>query len=206
MTPSTKTVTGAELLLLLLGLGEAGTSSRGIDGITRLQKLLFLLWQEEGVEEVNEAFKYRPYKAGPYSRKLYDELQLLENLGLVQSEVVGQATDAEAAEIEALSFEQLMGDGAAPFMDTATRDDAQTADAFQERRFGITPKGLQVTEQLLKRDGADALTGKIRRLKTKFANYSLQDLLYYVYTKYEKDGWTSESEIRDQVLRKGKKR
>ena len=60
---------------------------KGIGGITRLQKLLFLLWKEAGIQEVEAGFEFKPYKAGPYSRKLYDELELLENLNLIHGEV-----------------------------------------------------------------------------------------------------------------------
>ena len=44
----------------------------------------------------------------------------------------------------------------------------------------------------------------IRKIKSKFGHYSLDDLLYYVYTKYP--DMTTESEIKEQVLRKGRKR
>jgi len=192
-----------QLLLMLLGIDGPVVSNKGIGGITRLQKLLFLLWKEAGIQEVENGFEFKPYKAGPYSRKLYDELELLENLGYVQGEAQGEATEAEAAELEELSFEQLMGDGAHPFQDVPTREEATTADSFEERRFTLTPKGMKVAQDLLGKSESKPFVDGIRKIKSKFANYSLQDLLYHVYTKYESDGWTSESEIRDQVLRKG---
>lgn len=192
-----------QLLMLLLGLEGDGVSEKGIGGITRLQKLLFLLWKEAGIEEVDGKFEFKPYKAGPYSRKLYDELELLENLNFVQSDVQGEATEAEAVEIEELSFDQLLGDDAQAFRDVPSRLQATTADSFEERRFRLTPNGRKLVEELLKRPDFKPFTDGIRRIKSKFANHSLQDLLYHVYTKYEDDGWTSESEIRDKVLKKG---
>lgn len=201
--PAAPRVSKQQLLLMLLGVDGATVSSKGIGGITRLQKLLFLLWKEAGIQEVENGFEFKPYKAGPYSRKLYDELELLENLGYVQGESQGEATEAEAAELEELSFEQLMGDGSHPFQDVPTREEATTADSFEERRFALTPKGLNVVQGLLAKPESKPFFEGIRKIKSKFANYSLQDLLYHVYTKYESDGWTSESEIRDQVLRKG---
>ena len=200
---TTPNIAKQELLLLLLGLDEHGASEKGIGGITRLQKLLFLLWKEAGIEQVNDKFEFKPYKAGPYSRALYDELELLENLGYVQTEVQGEATEAEAVELDELSFEQLMGDDATPFLGDTTREVARTADTFEERRYSLTPKGLEAVKGLLSRPGAQPFAEGIRRVKSKFADYSLQDLLYHVYTRYEKDGWTSESEIRDQVLKRG---
>jgi uncharacterized protein YwgA len=198
-----KKISRQSLLLLLLGTDDSGATPAGIGGMTRLQKLLFLLWKEAGIEEVDSGFEFKAYKAGPYSRKLYDELELLENLGLIKSEDQGEATEAEAAEIEELSFEHLMGDDAHPFQSVRSRFEASTADSFEERKFTLTPKGLDRVKTLLDDTNKQPFVDGIRKIKSKFANYSLQDLLYYVYTKYEDEGWTSESEIRDKVLRKG---
>ncbi len=197
------TISKQDLLLLLLGTDDSGVTSAGIGGTTRLQKLLFLLWKEAGIEQVDRGFEFTPYKAGPYSRKLYDELELLENLRLIKSEDQGEATEAEAAEIEELSFEHLMGDDARPFQSVHNRSDASTADSYEERKFTLTDDGLDMVEKLLEDANKQPFIDGIRRIKSKFANYSLQDLLYYVYTKYDDEGWTSESEIRDKVLRKG---
>ena len=197
----------SELLLLLLGLtGHGGIDPDGIGGITRLQKLLFLLWKEEGIEQVEGQFQFRPYKAGPYSRALYDELELLENLGYVRSEVQGEATEIEAEELDELSFELLMGNDAAPFVGGPVQQQAATADTREERRYSLTPQGVELVNQLTTRDDTAPFQEGIRRVKSKFAKYSLQDLLYHVYTRYEDEGWTSESEIRDKVLRKGRRK
>lgn len=200
--PNVPTVSKQRLLLLLLGLDGSSISKKGIGGITRLQKLLFLLWKEAGIEEVEHGFEFKPYKAGPFSRKLYDELELLENLGLIQSEVQGNATEAEAAELEELSFEELMGEEGQTFGDA----EAPSSDTFEERRFTLTDKGLKLARKMLEKPESKPFADGIRKIKSKFANYSLQDLLYHVYTKYEADGWTSESEIRDNVLARGKLR
>jgi uncharacterized protein YwgA len=200
--PNVPKVSKQQLLLLLLGLDGPSVSTKGIGGITRLQKLLFLLWKEAGIQEVDSGFEFRPDKAGPFSRKLYDELELLENLGLVRSEAQGEATEAEAAELEELSFEELMGDDGQTFGDA----EATSSDTFEERRFTLTDSGLKLVREMLDKPEFKPFADGIRKIKSKFANYSLQDLLYHVYTKYETEGWTSQSEIRDRVLRKGQLR
>ena len=193
-------------MLLLLGLDSDGLSSKGITGITRLQKLLFLLWKEAGIESVDTAFDFKPYKAGPYSRKLYDELEFLENIGLIQSEIEGQASEVEAVELEEVSFEQLMGEDADPYIDVPNQGDAMTADTYEERRFTLTPRGLETARKILAGGKAKDAEDGVRRIKSRYSGFSLQDLLYHVYTKYEGDGWTSESEIRSKVLAKGSRR
>jgi uncharacterized protein YwgA len=94
-----------DLELLLLGVGaKPNRLTSGISGITRLQKFLYLLQEEGHVSPNGDGFEFEPYKAGPYSAKLYDDLEFLENLGLVQSDITAEATAPEAAEIDMLSF------------------------------------------------------------------------------------------------------
>jgi uncharacterized protein YwgA len=71
------TIGRRQLLLLLVGLEGGGGVSGIVSGITRLQKFLFLLENEEGVRPAGDGFEFEPYKAGPYSSKLYDDLELL---------------------------------------------------------------------------------------------------------------------------------
>jgi hypothetical protein len=47
------------------------------------------------------------------------------------------------------------------------------------------------------------LTDRIRKVKSRYATYSLNDLLFHVYTKYPET--TVASEIRDKVLSRGRR-
>lgn len=183
------------LLLLLIGLDS---DARGLGGITRLQKLLFLLEQEEGMEAAEGGYTFEAYKAGPYSPALYDDLEFLENLGLLKSEVTAEASEPEQAELKKLSFDHLIG------REVDDDDGPASADTYEERRFRVTDNGKERIERLLKAGGVDPVVGKIRRIKSKYGKFSLNDLLYYVYTKYPE--MTTESEIRDEVLRRGSPR
>lgn len=180
-------------LLLLAVAPEADEMTGGISGITRLQKLLFLLQEESHVTPSGDGFQFEAYKAGPYSAKLYDDLEFLENLGLVQSEITAEATPPEAAEIDKLSFDELMGteDGL---------DDSATSDSYEERRYTLTDLGVERVQTMLKNPEIAPAVDGIRRVKSRFGKYSLNDLLHYVYTKYPE--MTVESEIKDQVLRR----
>lgn len=176
------------ILLLMLGIGE----TNGINGITRLQKFLFLLEHEDYIKKVGDGYKFVAFKAGPYSPTLYDDLEFLENLGLIKSEVSGVATEEEAADMD-FTFEELMDS-----------EDIKTPDAYDEKRFKITPDGADKVKALLENEEFAVVADGIKTIKSKFGNYSLNDLLYYVYTKYP--DMTTESEIKDHVLRKGHKR
>jgi len=181
-----------ELLLLLIGLDEHGSSGGSVSGITRLQKLLFLLESEGRIQPSGEGFRFEPYKAGPYSSKLYDDLELLENLGLVRSEATAESTVTETADINRLSFDDLIG--GFDELDGGSR----AADSFEEKRFTLTEKGKERVKVLLSGGQYEPIVSGIRRVKAKYSHYSLRDLLRYVYTKYP--GWTTESEIIDEIL------
>jgi hypothetical protein len=181
-----------ELLLLLVGLTESGMTDGKINGITRLQKYLFLLEREGGLTELpGGGFGFEPYKAGPYSSKLYDDLELLENLGLVASAGTAEASDSESADIDRLSFDDLMGSDVGEGV-------SRTPDSFEERCFTLTPEGIKWVESLKERSDIDTVLVSIKRVKSSFSHYSLRDLLRYVYKRYPE--MTTESEIIDEVM------
>jgi len=191
-----------DLILLVLGVSVKDDLGEGINGITRLQKFLYLLEREENLKPNANGFEFVAYKAGPYSAKLYDDLEFLENLGLISSEVAGEATEGEAVEVE-MSFEELMGE-CTDTVEGTPSDALTTADVYEERRYRLTEDGKGRVEKLLQREEYRPVANGIRRIKSKFGKYSLNDLLYYIYTKY--DEMATESEIKDKILRRGRYR
>lgn len=181
-----------DLLMLVVGLAAENRLDDEIGGITRLQKYLYLLGREEGIVPSGEGFEFQAYKAGPYSSRLYDDLEFLENLGLLESEVTADVSELEVPEVEALDFDQLLGNG--PSGGSAT----ETPEAFEERRFRLTRKGASRVRELLSRPEMHPFADGIRKMKSKYSGHSLSDLLYHVYTKYPE--MATASEIRDKVL------
>ncbi len=185
-------ISSRNMLLLMLGIAKKPKIvGEGINGITRLQKLLFLLEKEGLIKKVEGGYQFQAYKAGPYSPTLYDDLEFLENLGFIKSEVSGTATEEEAADMD-FTFEELMD------------EEVKTADVYDEKRFTLTEQGQNKVKTLIESTDYEPLIEGIRKIKSKYGDYSLDDLLYYVYTKYPE--MTTESEIKDHVLRKGRKR
>ena len=77
------------LILLLYAPGTDGQPGAPIEGITRFQKLMFLLQQDVGPSQlVKEAasYDYEPYKMGPYSAGVRDDLEELVSAGVVTTE------------------------------------------------------------------------------------------------------------------------
>jgi len=197
------TIGSRDLVMMLIGVGAGDQLNESLGGMTRLQKYLFLLEKEGGVQPEGDVFHFEAYKAGPYSSKLYDDLEFLENLGLLESQVTGTATEKEIREtrdVEKLSIDDLFHDP------TADTDDKQGgglyADAFEERRFSLTPKGVAHVQKLIGSSDATPVVDSVRKVKSRFVNHSLSDLLHYVYKKYPE--MTTESEIKDKVLRRGR--
>ena len=73
------------LLLLLLAMSEK--SKQRVAGITRIEKLMFLLQRETVFSgKVHEKFDFKPWKFGPFSKEIYEDLDLLVSAGLVDVE------------------------------------------------------------------------------------------------------------------------
>lgn len=189
-----------QMILLLIGLTEDSASSKQkLGGITRIQKLLFLLEKELGIVPSNSSFGFINYKKGPYSRELYDDLELLENLGFIQSVVTGDQVEDEE-ETTSFTFEELIyGKASSPSLEY---EDGIQGDLYESKAYHLTSKGLLKVQDLLSGSDLNITINGIRRIKSQFSNLSLSDLLYYVYTKYPET--TTESDIKEQVL--GKKR
>ncbi len=205
------TIGRREMLLLLIGLDESSVQ-HSLGGITRIQKLLYLLDTEEKIHPAGEGFNFEAYKAGPYSSRIYDDLEFLENLNFIkrskssdQGDDLGTGalstsavtSDPEQAEVD-LSFEELMGpeDVMAPGPDEI----APTADSYEDTRYALTEEGKKKVEELVSRREYKPFVDGIRKVKSRFAKYSLNDLLYYVYTRHPE--MTTESEIKEKVLRR----
>ena len=58
---------------------------QSVDGITRLQKLIFLTQKES--DEIDEEYEFKAGKYGPYSRPLYDDVDRLVKEGFVDENV-----------------------------------------------------------------------------------------------------------------------
>lgn len=177
LTDTKEPLVGEDLVLLLLRAQGQGAASRDrVNGITRLEKLLFLADQESELPRAVEGpIVFKPYNYGPYSKQVYEAVEVLEEAGLVREEryIDGRSLDvmeelsADAAEIEGL-----------------------------ERRFFLTDDG---------RDVADLLAGQhpeyaklLSDIKQRYGDLPLRRLIQYVYSRYPK--YAEESLIRDKIL------
>jgi uncharacterized protein YwgA len=171
-----------DILLELLAASELASADTPIVGTTRLQKLLFLVENEEDVRVTEgDDFGFTAYKFGPVSKEIYDDLTKLENLDFISTRPVAEPSDVERDEF-GLSFEGLVGD-------------EEATGALEEKQYKITENGKK---WLSNRNLSTEDVQRIRKVKGRYGSLSLSDLLHYVYSKYPK--YTTASEIKDRVL------
>ncbi|MBC9988405.1 DUF4065 domain-containing protein [Haloferax sp. AS1] len=143
-----------------------------VEGITRLQKLLFLLQEETEFKDVyeNVEIEFKPYKYGPFSEQIYDELELLISMGAIR-------------EVEAERADHL-------------RDENDTR-GHSNKRFVLTDRGRTIAKEV-NRQLEDDLEGQFAEVISEHVDMDLEDLLRYVYQQYEE--YTTESEIKDEIM------
>lgn len=172
---------GPDLLLLMLSAGEAGSVDENrINGITRLVKLLYLVKEETDVFQHvdSDPLKYEAYHYGPFSREVYESIELLEQTGLVKEERF-----LDGSSIDLLEDIEVTGS-------------VDTGDEYLERRFHLSEKGVAVS-RLLAQKHPEAFEA-IDRIKQTYGRLSLSALIRYVYVTYPESA--KKSLIANRVL------
>lgn len=186
-SPSPPPLDDTDLILVLLAAETSDPKQQfRCDGITRLEKLLFLLANEEEFKpfnkEVADLFTFEPYHYGPYSKAVYDAVDLLKALQLVRERRVDVSTGLDLnEEIEALG---------------GSEDPDELVEAI-ERQFTLTEDGRAVAKLLSTRLSPAAKT-MLSRLKDRFGAMPLRQLLRYVYANYPP--YTVKSRIRSEMV------
>jgi len=148
-------------------------SVNDLEGLTRLQKLLFLIEEESELsEEFSDlSFDFEAYKFGPFSEQVYDEIELLVNMGAVK--VVD------------------------PDYDVNEYLENPNGSEFAGKKLVLTKKGEKIAEELCEVLD-DSLEKDLEDLVSKYGSMSSDDLLEYVYRQYPE--YTENSEIKEEVL------
>lgn len=166
--------------VVVLLLGAPGLDRRGeLQGITRLEKLIFLAERETPIRRwVTERADFRSHRFGPFSSKVYRAVDQLVAAGLIQdSKAVSDSSEDswEAGHV-------VIGSDAEPYI---TRD------------FELTQVGERYYDALL-RDLPEGAESTLQAFKSEFAPLPLRQLVRYVYQRYPE--YTDQSEIRDDIL------
>lgn len=169
-----------DAIILLLGAPGATERDRGrVEGITRLEKLLFLLEMEtDAATWLKEKADFSADNFGPFSAKAYQEIETLTSYGLITD----SATLSESAE-DSWESEHIIGE--------------TQAEPYATRNFALTKKGERYYRKLLELLPAEA-EPVVSELKRRFGSIPLRRLIRYVYQRYP--DFTVNSIIRDEIL------
>lgn len=163
--------------LLLLALGAPPFEGE-LNGITRLQKLLYLSEQETPIMgDVVGGFDFVAYNYGPFSKQIHEGVDLLERLGLVRETRVFQPTSYDEMEEYAVAAEPAEPEGT-------------------ERRFHLSEKGTVVANILAQKH--PRAFAQVAQIKQRYGRMPLRQLLQYVYATYPPSA--ENSVIKGQVL------
>lgn len=169
-----------DAIVLLLGAPGATERDQGrIDGITRLEKLLFLLEKEtEATDWLKETADFAPDNFGPFSAKAYQEIESLTSYGLVSD----SATLSESAE-DTWEAEHIIGEN--------------DGEPYATRNLELTEKGQRYYRALLTQLPPEA-EPIVSELKRRFGSIPLRKLIRYVYQRHP--DFTGKSIIREDIL------
>ena len=170
-----------DAIVLLLGAPSDSLARHGrIDGITRLEKLIFLVEHETDLRNLlTEHADFEAYNFGPFSGKVYQAVDTLIAAGLLED-----SAELASSREDSWEAEKVVG--------------TQPADPYATRNFTLTARGRKYYEALI--DELPPSTEKLlEEFKTRFGALPLRQLIRYVYKKYP--DFTKNSLIKDDILR-----
>jgi hypothetical protein len=182
-----------ELLLAILYATDARDAASArptpVVGITRLEKLIFLAKMEQGLLNAasdEKDFHFVPFRMGPWTQEVYDEVDFLESIGLLEKEQRAERSPEDEAHNDELFSELVLN----KYQQGAGSSD-ETTDAFQLTEVGKR-KAAEIWAHLSKDEQQKLIT-----LKRRFNNMNLRQFLRYVYQKYPE--YAEASEIREYL-------
>jgi hypothetical protein len=171
-----------DAVVLLLGAnGGPGSPAGRLNGITRLEKLVFLLEKETHAPLwLTEDAKFEAYNFGPFSAEVYRAVDMLSAAGLLIDSGSKAASDEDTWEQRNAIGGDIAGD-----------------DPYATRDFELTERGWRYFHAL-QNDLPDGAIDEVAGLKQRFVRLPLRQLVRYVYERYEL--YTTKSIIRDEIL------
>jgi uncharacterized protein len=177
------------LILLLYAPGKTSKTNEPVKGITRLQKLLFLLQESDmaPADLVKDASQYlfAPYKMGPYTSQLQQDLDELQAAGIVRTRRLEYRfpDDRDDEEIRGLDSDEM--------------EYESKRKRVVSYEYSLTELGIKIGEDYWDDALSPAQRTGLREFKESFNSITLRQLLVYVYEKHPK--YAAKSEIKAQL-------
>lgn len=164
-----------DVLILMFDAYERLYQRGSFNGITRLEKLVFLLAREAGLADIDGLFAFKAYKFGPYSKAVYEAADFLQSFGMVDVETKPYYSYFLAEEEKELQ------------RDTETEEDSdQPTPLGHERRFSLTADGKALAQKLRaawEKEYPDHIA-KLDTIVQRYGSLPLNQIIRYVYRRF----------------------
>lgn len=174
------------LIVLLYSEGSRGKIAEPIEGITRLDKLMYLLSKSpEFASIINKGYRFEADNFGPFAPELFDDIEALKQEDIVT--VVSERKTVDKIEtIDEESVEKVID-----------KENVISWKSYPVEKYELTDSGKRVGSLLY-----NSLTTKqkeeLKWIKSVFGEMNLNRLLHYVYSKYPE--LTGKSIIKERIL------
>ena len=175
------------LIVLLYSEGSEGKISEPIEGITRLDKIMYLLSKSpEFAAIISKGYQFEADNFGPFAPELFDDIEALK-----QEDVVRVVSERKTRDkIETIDEEYVEK--------VIDKENVISWKSYPVEKYELTDSGKRVGSLLY-----NSLTIKqkeeLKRIKSVFGEMNLNSLLHYVYSKYPE--LTGKSVIKERILR-----
>ncbi len=158
------------MVLLLYAKGYTREFNEEIKGITRMEKLMYLLLKEGGFKEVlSKEVTFEAYDFGPYSAEVYDLLESLIMMGIVEVREEKISNIKDIIDIYCAEEEGQIEETTGKIMEV----------------YSLTEnRGLKIVSKLLQERVTTEEFEKVEKIKARYNALKLDDLLRYVYKTY----------------------
>lgn len=187
-------LSSSDYLLLLLDLDDR----KPIVGAIRLMKMMFLFDKEispiisKKGAKLDVMPEFVAYDFGPFSKDIYEQIELFQNLKFIKTDSV--STNDSTDELD--DWETLYGED---IFDVELKDGYRKLNIdYKSIKYAIEDRGHRYVEKMIMPELSKEVLDLLLNFKKKLNSITTQQLLYYVYSRYE--NYTTESKIKTRVL------
>jgi hypothetical protein len=163
-----------DVILMVIEANERLHGRAFLSGITRLEKLVYLLEQETDFEGVGRFFPFFAHNFGPFSKEVYEAVDFLVGCDLL--EVREKAYGSAYASADEAGLAEAIAD-----------DEAGDVEV-KEKEFKLTDQGRTVArkmrEAVARRRPSDV--DELDTIVLRYGAWPLRQIIRYVYRRYPK--------------------
>lgn len=178
------------LMLLLYSEGACGKIGEPIEGITRLDKIMFLLSEsKEFSPVVNKNYEFQADNFGPFAPELFDDIQALKQERIINT--TEKKTRNKIDTVDAESVEKVFEE---------ENDMNVSWKKYPLETYQLSELGMKIAAQVYS-NLSESQKQELKRIKKTFGNMNLKNLLFYVYSTAPSK-MLEKSKIKEDVLGK----